>query len=72
MIYSIISIICILIGFWLGKGCPYPKSSKTENINITPTTVENNEENKRKQEDLEKQFEEMLNYSGSVGKGVKW
>lgn len=69
MIYIIVSItciICILLGFWMGKGCPIP-TKNTSNIPIVEPIKLTDAEIK-KQEDEARQWENLFNYSGVIEK----
>lgn len=59
---TISSIICILLGFWLGKGCPIPKRTIQAN-----NTIENElSEAEKQQQEYERQFQNLMNHSGEL------
>ncbi|AEY66608.1 hypothetical protein [Clostridium sp. BNL1100] len=61
---TISSIICILLGFWLGKGCPLPK--QTKHIDNITSTNEQLLEQEKQQEEYERQFQNLMKHSGEL------
>jgi hypothetical protein len=61
-ITSITSILCILLGFWLGKGCPIPIKNKTLNI----PNIDIDEKELEKQKEEARQWENLMSYSGEI------